>query len=435
MRHDTILNYRTQRAGSGFSPQALLSVKCAQMPREVSEKGVPIAFEDKFLVFAFGKAREFCPHPYHSEHLGEMLYNLQHRFGEIVPVFDLRGLEGYYTDVDEFIDCVGQGEKPLVLLGAEQVRQGWDEELRSRGLRPMRVKGRAHASGLLDLKYFDEEATDFEEEVRDEFDEEWMKSGDLLKPPDYDVVEEATYKAQQDALYDFLLSRHRHSLLVEFAMQASGDQIAIAPYHGHAVHEVETQHDIVVVGRPGVIAKTTGAVFSSEIARLECLINDPQVRELQIQRFLEGHPNFLRGLNYRNIYPQVVLEREGQGPLKPDFILEPFADAFCDILDVKLPSQKVVIGRKDRATLAAGLHEVAAQLREYAAYFEQDKYRRLVQQKYGLRLYRPRLIALVGRDMRQMSREQYRRAMTCYENLQVMTFDELLKHARKRILL
>ena len=62
--------------------------------------------------------------------------------------------------------------------------------------------------------------------------------------------------------------------------------------------------------------------------------------------------------------------------------------------------------------LAAGLHEVAAQLREYAAYFEQSKYQKFVEEKYGLRVYKPRLIAIVGRDMKQMTDDQFRRAMT-----------------------
>jgi hypothetical protein len=50
--------------------------------------------------------------------------------------------------------------------------------------------------------------------------------------------------------------------------------------------------------------------------------------------------------------------------------------------------------------------QVIAQLREYAAYFEQEKYRKFVRDKYGLKIYRPRLIALVGRDMREMEKAE-----------------------------
>jgi hypothetical protein len=218
-------------------------------------------------------------------------------------------------------------------------------------------------------------------------------------------------------------------------MALEGNQLTLTPYHGHAIHNIDNGDKEVLVGRPATIAERTAAVFTTQISEFERLINAPDTQERHLQAFLEQHPNFLRGLNYENIYPQLVLERDGQGSLKPDFILEPYADSFCDILDIKLPSQNLIVGRKDRATLAAGLHEVAAQLREYAAYFEERKYQKFVQDKYGIRLYRPRLIAIVGRDMKQMNDQEFRRAMTMYENLQIMTFDELLRHARRRLLI
>ena len=93
------------------------------------------------------------------------------------------------------------------------------------------------------------------------------------------------------------------------------------------------------------------------------------------------------------------------------------------------------MGGKDRATLAAGIHEVAAQLREYSAYFEEKRHRRFVEQRYGIKLYRPRLIAIVGRDMQQMQSEEIRRAMTAYTDLKLMTFDQLVRHSRHRLLI
>ena len=130
-----------------------------------------------------------------------------------------------------------------------------------------------------------------------------------------------------------------------------------------------------------------------------------------------------------------MLQRLDGSELRPDFILEPYDDMWCDILDIKLPNQSIIVGRKDRATLAAGIHEVAAQLREYAAYFEEEKHRKWVLEKFGLRVYKPRLIAVVGRDIRQMSDPEIRRAMTAYSDVHVMTFDQLIQHARSRLLL
>ena len=117
----------------------------------------------------------------------------------------------------------------------------------------------------------------------------------------------------------------------------------------------------------------------------------------------------------------------------------PVEKLFRDARTITFPDgtieiQKLIVGRNDRATLAAGVHEVVAQLREYSAYFEQERYRKFVRDRYGLRVYRPRLIALVGRDMWQMTSEEVRRAMTAYENLEVLTFDNLIEHCKTRIL-
>lgn len=254
-----------------------------------------------------------------------------------------------------------------------------------------------------------------------------------LRLPDVRVTD---FYLRAAFLHAFLRRLHRNSLLVEFVISADGNSLTCAPYHGAAIHQIDlASSSDLLVARPAVLADKTRALFSSEITEFQHLLNDPSTRERHLQKFLEDHPNFLRGLNYTNVYPQLVLERDHGTQLQPDFILEPYHDMWCDILDIKLPTQALIVGRRDRATLAAAIHEVAAQLREYAAYFEEEKHRTFVQQKYGLRIYKPRLIAVVGRDMRQMTDPQIRRAMTAYDGLQIMTFDQLVEHTKRRLLL
>ena len=250
---------------------------------------------------------------------------------------------------------------------------------------------------------------------------------------------------RRDAFHEYLMAAyfhaflrhiHKKSLLIEFAFSVEGDKISCVPYHSHSIHEIGMPGaSDLIMGRPGIVAETTASVFKYEIREFEALLNQPKLRELDLQRFLEQHPSFLRGLNYKNIYSQLVLQRDDGTQLRPDFILEPFDDGWCDSLDLKLPRQKVIVGRRDRKTLASGIHEVVAQLREYAAYFEQEKYQKYVADKYGLRIYRPRLIALVGRDLFQMNSAQIRRVMTQYENCQILTFDQLIAHSRSRLLI
>ena len=393
---------------------------------DISEIQVPVAVEDKYLIFSFGTGNQLCPHSDHADHLGGMIRKLKDHVNEVIPIFDLRGLEGYYNDVDDFIRFIG-GDKSYVILGEHECKAGWETMLEDQGLVPIVAKGKAFGEHFLDLDYFDSDVCDKKiSGICDKI---------TYKGLSYDEAISATFDEQFNDFKNFILKIHRNSLLTEFTMSINGESIQVIPYHSHAVHEVETKPSKLIIGRPGVIANTIGAVFSDEIKEFERLINSDDTRELHLQKFLEKHPNFLKGLNYENIYPQIILERDNDGSLRPDFILEPYDDAFCDILDIKLPNQKFFVGRKDRATLAAGLHEVAAQLREYASYFEEEKYRKLVREKYGLKVYKPRLIAIVGRDMRQMTEVQFHRAFTAYDNLRFMTFDELLKHTRRRILI
>lgn len=395
---------------------------------EVSEDEIPVSVEDKFVVFAFGKGRSLCPHSNDTHHLGGMLS----RLNNIVPIFDLRGLEGYYNDVDQLIRNIG-GEYSYVILGGNEIDAGWDHELTVRGLKTIQAKGQASGTTLIHKSLFG---------ANPAFADEASKLLQLNMHlatinPSHKYIKnlaELEWSLQFDKFSEFITSNHRNSLLLEFVMAAKGESIVLCPYHGNAIHNVETKGNTVLVGRPAVIARNTRAVFYDETTEFERLINEKTVKEHHVQKFLERNPNFLKGLNYQNIYPQLVLERDDDGALIPDFILEPFDGAFCDILDIKLPKQKLLVGGKDRGQLAAGLHEVAAQLREYAAYFEQEKYRQFVRDKYGLKVYRPRLIAVIGRDIMQMTEEQFRRAMTAYDNLQFMTFDELLLHAKNRLL-
>jgi hypothetical protein len=209
--------------------------------------------------------------------------------------------------------------------------------------------------------------------------------------------------------------------------------VVTVPYHGHAVYPVETRSGLLL-GRPLVLARKTGALFSSEIEQFSTLLSS-RPREIDIQRFLETNPRFLRSLGYQHIYPQVILTRDDGTALRPDFILQPFGEEWCDILDIKLPSGSMVVGRRDRRTLAAGIHELAAQLREYAAHFDNPKYAKRIEEKYGFKCYRPKLIGVVGRTPEDTDDKQIRRLLTSYRDIDFISFDRLIHIAKSRLLI
>jgi hypothetical protein len=393
-----------------------------------------MAVEDQFLVFPLARYRvgSTCPVSW-GESFAEFIgANVLPRY-PLTPVIDLRGLDAFYTDVNDFITNLTFAvytDDVYAMVDSGDAEE-WKRVLGPLNIPILRATGPPTEGAEVDASYY---VSGKGYPNLEHFPEVDFPGVDGFR---WDTLAERDEVGDQvvgTAVIERLKQLHRHSTLIEFVMQANGDRLSLVPYHGQATHDVELPSGGVLLGRPGVIASRTAAVFTSEVQELERLINDRSTKERHIQKFLEEHPSFLRGLNYQHIYPQLVLEREGEGALKPDFVLEPYDDGFCDILDLKLPSSRVLVGRKDRTSLAAGLHEVAAQLREYAAYFEDKKHRDYVKQKYGLRVYRPRLVAIVGRDIRDICSPSARRAMTAYSDLRFMTFDELIRHSKQRML-
>lgn len=459
----------------------------------MSEVGVPIAVEDKFVIITIGDARTLCPGGDVASVLGQAIELSKLFLGDLIPLFDLRGLRTVYSDVQEFVEHfeipntqillnretaahLGSSLKYAfgysVLIAESQTSDatvfhprdsfdGLEDLSRHNPLFKLACKICKTLNQYVLVTKSDNEieriiaSKNLARDVKVAFKNESVHE---ITAHDFAYLMPKIAKtlhrysdgwspASREArigtsihellrVISFLKGISRNSLLIEFVMTSSGEEITCAPYHANAINNVEFPgKSSVLVGRPGVVADRTRAIFSTEVKMLENLINSKSTREHDLQKFFEAHPAFLKGLNYSNIYPQVVLQRDDGTSLRPDFILEPYDDAWCDILDIKLPGQSLIVGRNDRATLAAGIHEVAAQLREYAAFFEQDRYRKWVREKYGLRVYRPRLIAVVGRDMKRMAEEEVRRAMTAYEDLQIMTFDQLVTHAKSRLLI
>jgi hypothetical protein len=227
----------------------------------------------------------------------------------------------------------------------------------------------------------------------------------------------------------------RNSLLVEFALQLQGDSLSLVPYHSHAIHEVQVR-DAVMLGRPAVLAEKTRHLLRPELSTFEQMLSRPTISERELQVFLQKHPAIFEALGYSKIYPQLVLEREDGSSLIPDFMLEPIYDQWWDILDIKVPQKPVMVGGPDRLRFAAAVTELSAQLREYSAAFEDPKLARRVEEKYGVKCYKPKLIGIIGRDdPRNANDREVRRLMTSYADTRVLTFDQLLRTAKNRLLI
>jgi energy-coupling factor transporter ATP-binding protein EcfA2 len=173
--------------------------------------------------------------------------------------------------------------------------------------------------------------------------------------------------------------------------------------------------------------------WRSQLEEFEALINNPNVRESEIQYFFEQYPEFLKGIDYDKVVAHPILERaEDEGNLIPDFILQPTDKTFADIVDLKLPSEPIIVGRKDRLHFSAAVSEAIAQVREYRDYFEDPLRRKTVLQRYGLTSYRPSVSVIIGRRPSDLPEEKLKQVADLIPGYtHIVTYDQLFQKMNK----
>jgi hypothetical protein len=177
------------------------------------------------------------------------------------------------------------------------------------------------------------------------------------------------------------------------------------------------------------------SVLPSEILELEDLINNPKTTENNIQSFFEEHKQFFRLFEYRDIYPHVYLTRENDGPLIPDFILVDPELQKAMVLDLKLPSAKIIVKKPNRYRFTSAVEEARAQLLEYQDWFENRENREKLMDKLGMEVYRPRLGVIIGTSREFRSFIERQKLASRYPDIEVVTYDDIIRHAKRRMLL
>lgn len=132
-------------------------------------------------------------------------------------------------------------------------------------------------------------------------------------------------------------------------------------------------------------------------SEFEHLINKSLVNEIELQKFLESNQEFLYSLGYDAIYPQLTLVDDDGRILKPDFFLKPIDSNLWDILDIKLPSIKLIVGKNNREHFAYSIRKGISQLHEYSDFFENPRNREKVYKETGIECFQPRLSLVIGK--------------------------------------
>jgi CheY-like chemotaxis protein len=191
--------------------------------------------------------------------------------------------------------------------------------------------------------------------------------------------------------------------------------------------EAENLHKILYVTSSETLA------LQSVVDELESLVNSPNAREQDFQDFFERHPDFIISDEYKKAHPHIVLTNDGGETLIPDFVLEPLGEnSLSDLLELKLPSAPVFILKKSRMRFSAAVFEACAQLREYSAFFDEERNRRVVQERYGILAYRPKMIVIIGRQG-PVDPIAVRRIEQDLPNLHLRTYDDVINRMKTKV--
>lgn len=172
-------------------------------------------------------------------------------------------------------------------------------------------------------------------------------------------------------------------------------------------------------------------VAQSILDEFQAVLNDPRTRELDIQRFLERHPEILKSLGYTECRPQVILSEPGKHDLKPDFLLHKPGNCGFDILDLKLPS--AVISRQNPyPRMSHEITKAIGQLRAYRNYFLNPMNRDRFIKKHGIDYYEPKLIVAIGRQLQYTDPTIREEIQQQIRDVRLMTYDELSAYAKSR---
>jgi len=171
-------------------------------------------------------------------------------------------------------------------------------------------------------------------------------------------------------------------------------------------------------------------IMTKKISDFERLTNEPELKEKDLQSFLEANPEFLFfGTRYKKIFPQIVLEREGKPNLIPDFVLERVTDGYCDILDIKLPDERVLVGPDERRRFSYSVEDAIAQVSEYREYFDDPSNRENIERIHGVKIYKPNILVLIG-DSKNIDVEELIRIRDRRKDGEVITYSELVRQMR-----
>jgi hypothetical protein len=174
-----------------------------------------------------------------------------------------------------------------------------------------------------------------------------------------------------------------------------------------------------------------------EIEKFEALINNPDVTELDLQRFFEENPHFLISTRLMQPLPHIPLVDAHGKVLIPDFVMKPIVavqrDSNWQIIELKHPQAKLLAGPSNHRRFSQDVIKAINQLKDYKDHFENPANATAITGLLGHPLRHPRLGVLIGRMPTLAEMEQFENAQAREPGVRIVTYDEILETQKQLV--
>lgn len=221
-------------------------------------------------------------------------------------------------------------------------------------------------------------------------------------------------------------------LLCELQVNLNPDGTLQAQYglSRAAVQASLGESQISIIGVPHI---PMAVKYKALIKEFEHLINDPRTTEERLHKFLNRYPEILLGQRYKSLRTKVILKRDEDHSLIPDFILEPVNQHdFWKIIELKLPQKNITKSPKNRAGFNQQVCNAINQMKDYRNYFDNPVYRRNMENQ-GISAYKPMLSLIIGNDYGKLLPSQTieSKIMHASNNIEIMTYSDLIDQVKQ----
>lgn len=169
----------------------------------------------------------------------------------------------------------------------------------------------------------------------------------------------------------------------------------------------------------------------TRINRFVEVIGDKTNFEQSITNFL-AHDDFqfilMMFFSAKTIKHQLKCEwqSEKKEDIIPDFFIER-VNGFSDIVEFKLPilKNKLVVGKTNRESFSSELNSYISQTRKYQEYFEDPNNRIWFENKYQLKVRKPKRFLIVGRRG-DFNNDEWKEIISDYQDVEIYTYDDII---------